>query len=94
LDDRSRVLLGACLGAIAGSVAGYLFLTADGRRLRERLEPGAEDLLREIRNLRGTVERAKLVAKEGYMAVEDLRNVARERPLAGWARTASHGPSE
>jgi hypothetical protein len=73
LDDRSRVLLSACLGAIIGGVGGYLFLTEDGSRVRERLEPGMDDLLREIRHLRSAVEKARLAAEEGWTAIEDLR---------------------
>lgn len=65
--------MGACLGAIIGGVAGYLFLTDDGRRLRERLEPGMDDLLREMRHLRSAAEKARLAAAEGLMTVSELR---------------------
>jgi hypothetical protein len=73
VDDRSRVLLSVCLGAIAGGLGGYLFLTEDGRRVRERLEPGMDDLLREMRHLKSAVEKARLAAQEGWAAIEDLR---------------------
>lgn len=84
MDDRSRILLSACLGAIAGGVAGYLFLTEDGRRVRERLEPGMDDLLRELRRLRAAAEKARLAASEGWMAVEDLRRGVASKPASGW----------
>ena len=51
MDDRSRVLMSACLGALVGGVAGYLFLTEDGARVRERLEPGMDEVLRELKRL-------------------------------------------
>jgi hypothetical protein len=73
VDDRSRVFLSACLGAVVGGLAGYLYLTDDGRRVRERLEPGMDELLREMRRLRGAVDSARLAAQEGWAAVEDLR---------------------
>jgi len=73
VDDRSRVLMSACLGAIIGGVGGYLFLTEDGRRVRERLEPGMDDLLREMRHLKSAVEKARLAAQEGWTAIEELR---------------------
>jgi hypothetical protein len=67
------VLLSACLGALIGGVAGYLFLTEDGRRVRERLEPGMDDLLREMRHLRSAAEKARMAAAEGLLTVSDLR---------------------
>ena len=85
VDDRSRVLLSACLGALLGGVAGYLFLMEDGRHVRERLEPGMDDVLREVRGLRSAAEKARLAAAEGVMVVEDLRRGLKARPAAQWA---------
>ena len=73
MEDRARVLMSVCLGALIGGVAGYLFLTDDGRRLRERLEPGMDDLLREMRHLRSAAEKARLAAAEGLLTVSELR---------------------
>lgn len=73
MEDRARVLMAACLGALVGGVAGYLFLTEDGRRVRERLEPGMDDLLREVRHLRSAAEKARLAAAEGLMTIGELR---------------------
>ncbi|MCX6549967.1 MAG: hypothetical protein NTY02_02980 [Acidobacteria bacterium] len=83
MDDRSRVLLSACVGAMLGGLAGFLFLTEDGRRVRERLEPGMDDMLREVRRFRGAVEKAQLAAAESWMAVEDLKRGVM-KPPAGW----------
>jgi len=85
VDDRSRVLLSACLGALVGGVAGYLFLTEDGRQVRERLEPGMDDMLREVRSLRAAAEKARVAAAEGVMVVEDLRRGLKTRPAGQWA---------
>ena len=73
MDDRSRVMMAAGLGAIIGGLCGYLFLTEDGQRVRERLEPGMDDMLREMRHLRSAVEKARLAAQEGWTTIEDLR---------------------
>ena len=73
MEDRARVLMSACLGALIGGVAGYLFLTEDGRRLRDRLEPGMDDVLREMRHLRSAAEKARMAAAEGLLTVSDLR---------------------
>jgi len=72
VEDRGRVLMSACLGALVGGAAGYLFLTEDGRRLRERLEPGMDNLLREMRHLRSATEKARLAAVEGVLTVSEL----------------------
>jgi len=34
VDERSRVLLTTCLGAVAGAVWGWLYMTDNGRRVR------------------------------------------------------------
>jgi gas vesicle protein len=73
VEDRARVVMSACLGALIGGVAGYLFLTEDGRRLRDRLEPGMDDLLREMRHLRSAAEKARMAAAEGWLTVSDFR---------------------
>jgi gas vesicle protein len=77
--------MSACLGALVGGVAGYLFLTEDGRRLRERLEPGMDDLLREMRHLRSAVEKARLAAAEGVQTVSELRRSISPRAEPGWS---------
>jgi hypothetical protein len=88
VEDRARVFLSACLGAFVGGAAGYLFLTEDGRRLRERLEPGFDDLVREIRRLRSATEKARLAAAEGIMTVQEIRRGVAPRDDAGWAGRA------
>ena len=73
MDERSRVLLSACLGAVVGGLGGYLYLTEDGRRVRDQIETGMDDLLREMRHLRSAVEKARLAAQEGWTTIEELR---------------------
>ena len=77
--------MSACLGALIGGVAGYLFLTEDGRRLRERLEPGMDELLREMRHLRSAAEKAKLAAAEAVMTVSELRRSVSPQPKPEWS---------
>lgn len=72
MDERSRVLLAACLGAVAGGVWGYLYLTESGRQLREQIEPRLDDLLGEITRVRGTVEKARTAANEGWRSLSDI----------------------
>ena len=48
MDERSRVLMAACLGAVAGGIWGWLYLTENGRHMREQIEPRLDDLIGEI----------------------------------------------
>jgi len=85
VEDRARVLMSACLGALIGGVAGYLFLTDDGRRLRARLEPGMDDLLREMRHLRSAAEKARMAAAEGVMTFSELRRSVAPKAETPWS---------
>ena len=73
MEDRARVVTSAVLGALVGGVVGYLFLTEDGRRLRERLAPGVEDVLGELRRLGEAAESAKAAASEGLLSLQAFR---------------------
>ncbi len=72
MDDRSRVLMAACLGAVAGGVWGYLYLTEGGRNLREQIEPRLDDLIGEITRVRSTVDKARSAANEGWRSLSDI----------------------
>ena len=49
MEERSRVLLATLVGAVAGGVWGWLYLTAAGRRVRDSIEPKLDDFVREQR---------------------------------------------
>ena len=72
MDERSRVLISACLGAVAGGVWGYLYLTESGRNLREQIEPRLDDLIGEMTRVRGTVDKARSAANEGWRSLSDI----------------------
>ena len=72
VEERSRVLLTTLIGAIAGGVWGYLYLTAAGRRVRSQIEPKLDDFIRELHNVRGTVEKARTAANEGWRSLNDI----------------------
>jgi hypothetical protein len=72
VDERSRVLMAACFGAVAGGVWGFLYLTAGGRTLREQIEPRLDDLIGELTRVRGTVEKARSAANEGWRSLNDI----------------------
>ena len=72
MDERSRVLLATCLGAVAGGICGWLYLTESGGRLREQIEPKLDELIGEMTRVRGTVEKARTAANEGWRSLSDI----------------------
>jgi hypothetical protein len=72
VEERSRVLLATVLGAMAGGVWGCLYLTEGGRRLRAQIEPKLDDFVRELHNVRGTVEKARTAANEGWRSLNEI----------------------
>jgi len=73
VDERTQVMLSALLGAVIGAVAGYLFLTEGGRRLRSQIEPRLDAAAREVGRLRETVTKAQAVASEGWRSINEIR---------------------
>jgi hypothetical protein len=76
VDERSRVLMATLLGAIAGGVGGWLYMTESGRRVRDQIEPRLDDFMHEIARLRGTVEKARTAANEGWRSLNDMASGA------------------
>lgn len=72
MDERSRVLAATCLGAVIGGVWGWLYLTESGRRVRDQIEPTLDDLISEMTRVRGTVEKARSAANEGWRSLSDI----------------------
>ena len=79
MDERSRVLLTTVLGAVAGGVWGWLYLTRGGVQLRSQIEPKLDDFVRELANVRHTVEKGRTAATEGWRAINDVTGGARGR---------------
>ena len=76
MEERSRVLLATMLGAVAGGVWGWLYLTENGARMRVQIEPKLDDFVRELSNVRGTVEKARTAANEGWRSLNDITGAA------------------
>ncbi len=68
---NSRALAASIVGAVIGGVAGYLFFTEEGRRLRRDLEPALDDFARELNSFRSTVTKAAGVASEGWKLLNE-----------------------
>ena len=79
MEERSRVLLATMLGAVAGGVWGWLYLTQSGARIRVQIEPKLDDFVRELSTARGTVEKARTAASEGWRSLNDIAGGAQGR---------------
>ena len=71
MTDRQAVAA-TIVGAALGGIAGYLFFSDQGRRLRRHIEPALEDFVRELTSLRGTVQRAADVAGESWRLLSEV----------------------
>ena len=72
MDERSRVLMATFLGAVIGGVWGWLYLTEHGRRIRNQIEPRLDDFMNELTRARGTVDKARQAANEGWRSLNEL----------------------
>ena len=72
MDERSRVLMSTLLGAIAGGLYGWLYMTESGRRVRDQIDPKLDDFMRELTRVRGTVDKARTAASEGWRSLGDV----------------------
>ena len=72
MDERSRVMLTAMLGAVVGGMWGWLYLTEGGARVRTQIEPKLDDFIRELGTVRGTVDKAKMAANEGWRSLNEI----------------------
>jgi len=59
------------VGAVLGGMAGYMFFTERGRRLRREIEPAIEEMARELVQFRGTLNKALGVANEGWKVLNE-----------------------
>jgi hypothetical protein len=79
VDERSRVLMATCLGAVVGGVWGWLYMTENGRQIREQIEPKLDDFVSELTRVRGTVDKARAAASEGWRSLNDVAGAAQGR---------------
>ena len=72
MDERSRVLMATFAGAVIGGVWGWLYMTESGRRVRDQIEPKLDDFMNEMTRVRGTVEKARSAANEGWRSLGEI----------------------
>ncbi len=76
MNEQSRVIAGAFLGALVGGSAAYLFFTERGRGIRDRFEPAVDDLRREFAKFERTFAKVGSMASEGMRVFQEF-NAAR-----------------
>jgi hypothetical protein len=79
VDERSRVLTATFLGAVIGGVWGWLYMTESGRRVRDQIEPRLDNFIGEITRLRGTVDKARTAANEGWRSLNEMTGAGHGR---------------
>jgi hypothetical protein len=79
VDERARVLTATFLGAVIGGVWGWLYLTEAGRRVRSQIEPRLDDFISEVTRLRGTVDKARTPANEGWRSLNEITGAGQGR---------------
>ena len=72
VDERSKVLMATLIGAVVGGVYGWLYMTEHGRRVRDQIEPKLDDFMSELTRMRGTVEKARTAANEGWRSLNEV----------------------
>jgi hypothetical protein len=85
VDERSRVLMATFMGAVIGGVWGWLYLTESGRRMRDQIEPKLDDFISEIGRVRGTVEKARTAANEGWRSLSELTSAGAGANQGRWS---------
>ena len=70
--NNSREIVVTITGAVLGGMAGYLFFTDGGRKVRRQLEPVLEELSREFVSIRRSVQEASGVTTQGWMLLNDM----------------------
>jgi len=86
---NSRAVAASIVGAVIGGMAGYLFFTDEGRRLRRQIEPALDDFARELNSFRATVTKAAGVANEGWKLLNDAMGEGGAPPRYPSARQSS-----
>lgn len=82
MDERSRVLMATFLGAVVGGVWGWLYLTENGRRIRDQIEPKLDNFMAELTRVRGTVDKARTAANESWRSLSEM---AGSTPEGRWS---------
>lgn len=88
MTERNAVCAGATIGAFVGGAVAYLFFTARGRTVRDRMEPAVDDLMREFHKFRRTLEKVGGMANDGLRAFNEFQQARSDTPFPTGTRTS------
>jgi gas vesicle protein len=88
VNEQSRIVAGAMVGALVGAAAAYLFFTERGRIVRDRFEPLVDDVRQEFVRFQRTFEKVGDMATEGMRVVNEFNAARADSPFRGG--TTSH----
>ena len=83
MNEHSRVMASAVVGALIGAATGYLFFTERGRTFRDRIDPAMDDLRHEFARFQRTFEKVGEMAFEGMRVVQDFNNARSHSQFPG-----------
>ncbi len=72
MRDRTAVMMGMAAGALAGGVAGWLWLTRDGQRLRAQIEPRLQEFANQALAVGESARRVQTAARESWDTMQDV----------------------
>ena len=75
MDDRSRVLTAACVGAVLGGLWGWLYLTTNGGTVRSHIGPALDRFTDEIKAAHATADKAGAALADARKLLDDVGNI-------------------
>jgi gas vesicle protein len=85
VSEKGQICAGAAIGALVGAAAAYLFLTDQGRTMRDRLEPAVDQLIHDFDKFRQTIEKVSGMANDGLRALQEFQNARSQHGYGGTA---------
>jgi hypothetical protein len=76
MNDRSRTLTAACVGAALGGLWGWLYLTDSGGALRGRIGLAVDRFTGDIKKARAAADRARAALLDARSALIDAGALA------------------
>ena len=82
MNEQTRIVAGALVGAVVGAAATYLFFTDRGRVMRERIEPAVDEMRREFSRFQKTIEKVGDLANDGLRVFNEFNAARGQAPFS------------
>jgi hypothetical protein len=94
MDDRSRVLTAACVGAVLGGLWGWLYLTASGGAIRRRTEAALDTFVDEVTTARATADKVRTSLTDARSVLGDITALRTRASTAAAVPADARGANE